>query len=88
MGEVRHLGEFGGLVPPPYRFVAGSLALLVFVCLAPLHSPYWGAATQLKYKKTYLTLDFATRKPYPCGTISAFFQVVSVATYPSVFQSA
>ena len=39
-------------------------------------------------KKTYLTLDFATRKPYPCGTISAFFQVVSVATYPSVFQSA
>ena len=37
---------------------------------------------------TYLTLDFATRKPYPCGTISAFFQVVSVATYPSVFQSA
>ena len=36
---------------------------------------------------TYLMLDFVTRKPYPC-TISAFFQVVSVATYPSVFQSA
>ena len=51
MGEVRHLGEFGGLVPPPYCFVVGSLALLVFVRLAPLHSPYWGAATRLKYKK-------------------------------------
>ena len=51
MGEVRHLGEFGGLVPPPYCFVAVCLALLVVVCLAPLHSPYWGAATHLKYKK-------------------------------------
>ena len=51
MGEVRHLGEFGGLVPPPYRFVVVCLALLVVVCLAPLHSPYWGAATHLKYKK-------------------------------------
>ena len=51
VGEVRHLGKFGGLVPPPYCFVAVCLALLVVVCLAPLHSPYWGAATQLKYKK-------------------------------------
>ena len=51
MGEVRHLGEFGGLVPPPYRFVVVCLALLVVVCLAPLHSPYWGAATHLKYRK-------------------------------------
>ena len=57
VGEVRHLGEFGGLVPPPYRFVVVCLALLVVVCLAPLHSPYWGAATHLKYKKTYLTRE-------------------------------
>ena len=25
VGEVRHLGEFGGLVPPPYRFVVVRL---------------------------------------------------------------
>ena len=26
VGEVRHLGEFGGLVPPPYRIVVVCLA--------------------------------------------------------------
>ena len=37
VGEVRHLGEFGGRVPPPYRsVVVVCLAWLVFcvVCLA------------------------------------------------------
>ena len=88
MGEVRHLGEFGGLVPPPYRFVAVCLAWLVFAVWRHYTTLLGGGHSLKKLKKTYLTLDFATRKPYPCGTISAFFQVVSVATYPSVFQSA
>ena len=58
MGEVRHLGEFGGLVPPPYRIVVVSLAWLVFVvwlglCLlfGAIALPYWGAATHCKNKK-------------------------------------
>ena len=53
VGEVRHLGDFGGLVPPPYRviFVRGSL------CLAALHFPTGGRPFALNIKKTYLTQD-------------------------------
>ena len=76
MGEVRHLGEFGGLVPPPYRFVCCFLALLVFVCLAPLHSPYWGAATHLKYKKNLPDAGhFIVERKESIPSFVAFFEV-------------
>ena len=53
MGEVRHLGEFGGLVPPPYRFVVRA-----WICMSGgIALPHWGPAIRLKYKKTYLTRD-------------------------------
>ena len=41
--------------------------------------------SSLHSKLGSLPADFSD---FSCGTISAFFQVVSVATYPSVFQSA
>ena len=41
--------------------------------------------SSLRSKHGSLPADFSD---FSCGTISAFFQVVSVATYPSVFQSA
>ena len=71
MGEVQHLGEFGGLVCPSYRFVVFCLALLVFVWHHCTH-PTGGTVT-----RAFVLSCFSPFIEFVSEVVCVFFILVS-----------